>query len=100
MMKGSDIVASTTRFSDLDLLCPGMVNPERKKVERFILGLTPLTQGNVLATNQLTFDSAKHPTQILIDHGDCQDSVSAAPKPPKEGGAKKKFWNKRKGQSS
>ncbi|KAL7606903.1 hypothetical protein Lser_V15G19246 [Lactuca serriola] len=35
-MKGNDIAAYTARFSDLALLCPGMVTPEIKKVERYI----------------------------------------------------------------
>lgn len=38
-MTGSDIVAYTTRFSDLLALCPGMVNPELKKMERYVLGI-------------------------------------------------------------
>ena len=33
-MTGSNIVAYTTRFSDVAVLCPGMVTPESKKVER------------------------------------------------------------------
>lgn len=35
-MVGSDLAAYTARFSDLSALCPGMVNPEPKKVERYI----------------------------------------------------------------
>ena len=59
-MKCSDIGAYTARFCDLALLCPGMVTSESKKIERYIWGLTPPTQGNVLATRHLTFDSAKY----------------------------------------
>ena len=58
-MKDSDIAAYTARFSDLAILCPGMVTSESKKVERYIWGLTPPIQGNVIAANPLTFDSAK-----------------------------------------
>ena len=35
-IKGSDIAAYTARFSDLALLCPGLVTPESKKVKRYI----------------------------------------------------------------
>ena len=35
-MVGSDLVAYMARFSDLSALCPRMVNPEPKKVERYI----------------------------------------------------------------
>ncbi|XP_023748177.1 uncharacterized protein LOC111896416 [Lactuca sativa] len=76
-MKDSDITAYTARFSDLALLCPGMVTPESKKVE-----------------------SAKRLAQTLVDHGGHQDSTTTITGQPKESGSKKKFWNKRKGQSS
>ena len=99
-MNGSDITAYITRFSDLALRCPGMVTLESKKVERFIWGLTPPTQENVLAANPLTFDIAKQLEQESIEHGDCQEPVPSAHEPPKEGGGKKKFWNKRKVESS
>ena len=99
-MTGPDLATYTTRFSDLSALCPGMVNLKPKKVERYIWGLTPQTQGNVLAVKPLFFDSAKCVAQTLIDHGDSQDSVIVTPEQPKEDGSKKKFWNKRKGQSS
>lgn len=35
-MNGSNIEAYTSRFSDLEILCPGMITPESKKIERFI----------------------------------------------------------------
>ena len=35
-IKGFNVAAYTTRFSDLFLLYPGMVTPESKKVERYI----------------------------------------------------------------
>ena len=57
IMKGSDIY--TTRFSDLVALCPGMVPTESKKIKRYIWGLLPPFQGNVLSSNPFTFDSAK-----------------------------------------
>ena len=77
-----------------------MVTLESKKINRFIWGLTPPTQGNVLATNPLTFDSAEGLVQTLIDHGDRQDPMPTGHELPKESGGKKKFWNKCKGQSS
>ena len=58
-MKGSDIVAYTTRFNDLVALCPWMVPTESKKIESYIWGLVPPFQGNVLSSNPTTFDSAK-----------------------------------------
>lgn len=34
MMKGADVKAYTAKFSDLVILCIGMITPESKKVER------------------------------------------------------------------
>ena len=62
-MVGSDIVAYTDRFSDLATLCPEMVTPESKKIERYIWHLSSQIQGNVLASNLTTFDSAKRLAQ-------------------------------------
>ena len=59
-MVGSYIVAYTDRFSDLAALCLGMVTPESKKIERNIWGLSSPVQGDVLSSNQTTFDSAQH----------------------------------------
>ena len=92
-MKDFDIAVYTARFREQTLLCPEMVTPESKKVGRHILGLTPPTQGNITTANPLTFNSAKHMAQILVDHGYRQGSMPTVPKKPKEGGSKKKFWN-------
>ena len=58
-MVGPDIVAYTDRFSDLAALCPGMVTPKSKKLERYIWDLADPIQGDVLSFNPATFDSAK-----------------------------------------
>ncbi|CAH1443135.1 unnamed protein product [Lactuca virosa] len=100
-MKGSDIASYTSRFEDLALLCPRMISPESKKIERFIWRLTQPTKGNVLAAKPDTFDIAKCLAQTLIDHGDDLEEVATIPEPAKGSGEnKKKFWNKRKGQGS
>ncbi|CAH1421687.1 unnamed protein product [Lactuca virosa] len=68
-MKGSDVVSYTARFCELVALCPNMDHTEGKKIERYIWGLMPPYQGNVLASHPTTFDSAKRLAQRLIDHG-------------------------------
>ena len=40
-MVGSDITTYTNRFSDLAILCPGMVALESKKIERYICDCHP-----------------------------------------------------------
>ena len=98
-MTGSDAIAYTARFSDLSALCPSMVNPESKKVERYIWGLSPQIQGHVLASNPVTFDSAKRLAQRLIDHGVKQGTITAVSEPPKDIEDRRKPWDKRKGET-
>ena len=99
-MKGSDIASYTSRFDDLALLCPGMVTPESKKIERFIWGLTQPTKGNVIAAKPDTYDSAKCLAQTLIDHSDVQEEADTTPEYTEKSGEKRKFWKKKKSQSS
>ena len=58
-MKGFDIQAYNTRFTELAVLCPGMVNPEYKKVERYIWGLAPHIESIEISAKPATFESAK-----------------------------------------
>ncbi|KAL7601671.1 hypothetical protein Lser_V15G22715 [Lactuca serriola] len=95
-MKGSDIAAYTSRFDDLALLCPGMVTPESKKVERFIWGLTQPTKGNVIAAKPDTYDNAKCLVKTLIDHNDNQEEADTTPEPTEKSGEERKFWRKKK----
>lgn len=95
---GFDIAAYTTSFSDLAVLCHGMVTPASKKVERYIWGLSPKIEGNVVSTNPFTFDSAKRLAQTLVDHGVRQGFMKVIPEQTKGGDNKIKFWNKKKGQ--
>ena len=84
-MAGFEIVAYTKRLSDLAALFPRMVAPESKKIERYIWGLSPQIQGNVLASNPIAFDSAKCLTQRLIDYGVRQGVMAPVPGPTKRG---------------
>ena len=69
-VKDSNIEAYIARFNDLALLCLEMITSKSNKVERFIWGLTPPIQGNVIAAKPATFDSAKRLAQKLYDHGE------------------------------
>ena len=66
-----------------------MATPESKKIERYIWGLTPPNQGNVLAAKFLTFDNAMCLAQTLINYEVDHDAVAAVLKPPKASGGKK-----------
>ena len=99
-MKGSDITTYTSRFDDLALLCPGMVTPESKKIERFIWGLTQPMKGNVIAARPDTYDSAKRLAQILIDHSEDLEEATTTPEPTVRSGEKRKLGKKEKSQAS
>lgn len=81
-MKGSDIEAYTTRFNDLSVLCPHMVTPKLKKVERYIWGLTCPIQGHVKVAEPSTFDSAKRLAHRLVSSAIRQGAMTATPTHP------------------
>ncbi|KAL7583029.1 hypothetical protein Lser_V15G43284 [Lactuca serriola] len=95
-MVGTDISTYTGRFCDLANLCPDMVAPERKKLDRYIWGLSPQIQSSVLASRPDTFDSAKELAQSLIYHGNHRNSKFFVK--DQQGGNNNK--NKRKDKSS
>jgi hypothetical protein len=66
-MQGSDITSYINRFNELSVLCPAMVAPESKKIERFIWGLDAQIQNSVTASNPLTFESVKDIAIRLTD---------------------------------
>ena len=99
-MKDSDIEAYTAIFSDLAILCLGMITPESKKVERYIWGLSPQIQLNVLASNPTTFDSAKRLAQRLVDHGVQKGIMTPVTEQKKGNDNKRNSGNKRKGQQN
>ena len=98
-MKGSNVVAYTARFCELVVLCPNMIPTEGKKIERYIWGLVPPYQGNVLASHPTTFDSAKRLAQWLIDHGvrtPAATTTLAISEPTRTADSKRKFWDDKK----
>ncbi|XP_023743775.1 uncharacterized protein LOC111891938 [Lactuca sativa] len=100
-VQNSDIEAYIARFSELALLCLGMITSEGKKIERFIWGLTPLIQGNMITANPKTFDNAKHLAHKLYDHGNKKGTKTTETEANKEESNKKNSGSKRKrGQSS
>jgi len=99
-MKGSDIEAYTTRFNDLSVLCPHMVTPELKKVERYIWGLPSPIQGNVEAVEPSTFDSAKRLAHRLVTHAIRQGTMATTPVHFGGEDKKRKSWDNRKGRSN
>ena len=75
-MKGSDLQGYTHRFTDLAVICPRMVTPEHKKIERYIHGLVPEIQGNVISSGPTTFESAKAIADLLTGHAILNGSLT------------------------
>lgn len=65
MTQEVDIATYTSRFNDHATLCPGMVTPEEKNVERYIWGLPQPIKGLFIASKPTTFYSNKRLAFIL-----------------------------------
>ena len=66
-VKGTNIAAYTKRFHELSVLCPTMVTPLYKKIERYIWGLPASIQGSVTASNPEALHSAIRLAHNLMD---------------------------------
>ncbi|XP_023757311.1 uncharacterized protein LOC111905823 [Lactuca sativa] len=75
-----------------------MNSSERKKIERFIWGLTSPIQRNVIAAKPETFDSDKRLAKKLYDHNNKNSRKPAEVEGKKEDDNKKGKNNKRKGR--
>ena len=89
-MEGSEVNAYTTRFTELAVLCPGMVTPEYKKIERYIWGLAPQIRGMVIASQLTTFASVKNLVVRLTDEGVRQGTMVQKAEPPQKENNKRK----------
>ncbi|GJZ17028.1 putative reverse transcriptase domain-containing protein [Tanacetum coccineum] len=67
IVKGDDISGYTCRFYKLTVMCPKMVTPEYKKIERYIWGLPERNQGNVTSSKPATTHDAIHMAHNLMD---------------------------------
>ena len=99
-MKGSEIKAYTARFNDLVVMCPALVTPEYKKIERYIWGLASQIKGMVIASKPTTYDSTKRIAhQLTLTEIQGTEVVSKA-ESPKSRTNKRKFNRKNPKQSS
>lgn len=74
-MKETDVVTYTNRFNDLATLCPGMVSPEFKKIERYIWVQHHPIQGLVNASKLNIYYSAKRIAFILMNQEICRGTM-------------------------
>ncbi|XP_076952772.1 uncharacterized protein LOC143626647 [Bidens hawaiensis] len=57
-MDGSEVETYTNRSHELAVLCPQMVNPAYKRIEKYIDGLVPQIQGMVTSSRPTTIQEA------------------------------------------
>ncbi|KAI3743707.1 hypothetical protein L1987_56771 [Smallanthus sonchifolius] len=89
-MEGSEIEAYTTRSHELTNLCPQMVTPPYKRIEKFIDGLVPQIQSMVTSSNPTTIQQT-----IRLAHRRTDQAVAQGTLPPR-GALSKTTDNKRK----
>ncbi|XP_071712203.1 uncharacterized protein [Rutidosis leptorrhynchoides] len=65
-MKNLEVEEYNNRFLELAALCPSMVTPESKKIEKCIIGLPPQIQGNVIAAGKESIEATMLMTQNLV----------------------------------
>ncbi|GJR43948.1 putative reverse transcriptase domain-containing protein [Tanacetum coccineum] len=65
--KGIDIVGYTKHFQVLALLCPIIVTPKYKKIERYIWGLRDDIQGNVTSSKPIKIQESIRMAHDLMD---------------------------------
>ncbi|GKD77874.1 putative reverse transcriptase domain-containing protein [Tanacetum coccineum] len=66
-MKGDDIDGYTDRFHELAVMCPTLVTPEYKKIERYVWGLPERIQGNVTSSKPANVHEAICMARELVD---------------------------------
>ncbi|GJV08186.1 putative reverse transcriptase domain-containing protein [Tanacetum coccineum] len=66
-VKEYDIVVYTQRFNELALMCPRMVEPERVKVDAYILGLTDNIKGEVTSSKPANLSEAVRMAHKLME---------------------------------
>ncbi|GJR74793.1 putative reverse transcriptase domain-containing protein [Tanacetum coccineum] len=66
-LKGTNIIAYTQRFQELALLCPKMVTPKARMIERYIGGLSQNIKGNVTSSKPTDIHETITMAQGLMD---------------------------------
>ncbi|GKC47850.1 putative reverse transcriptase domain-containing protein [Tanacetum coccineum] len=66
-VKGDDIEEYNNRFHELALMCPNLVTPEKKKIERYIRGLPEKVKANVTSSKPASLHDAINMARELIE---------------------------------
>ncbi|GJU24556.1 hypothetical protein Tco_1163177 [Tanacetum coccineum] len=66
-VKGDDIEECNNWFHELALMCPNLVTPEKKKIERYIRGLPEKVKANVTSSKPASLHDAINMARELIE---------------------------------
>ncbi|GJZ80756.1 hypothetical protein Tco_0645750 [Tanacetum coccineum] len=66
-LKGNDIEGYNNRFHELALMCPDLVTPVRKKIERYVRGLPERVKANVTSSKPANLHGAINMARELIE---------------------------------
>ncbi|GJS18135.1 hypothetical protein Tco_0412607 [Tanacetum coccineum] len=69
-LKGDDIKGYNNHFHGLALMCPDLVTPERKKIERYIRGLPEKVKANVTSSKPVNLHEDINMARELVDQSD------------------------------
>ncbi|GJS42693.1 hypothetical protein Tco_0567736 [Tanacetum coccineum] len=65
--EGDDIVVYNNRFHELALICPDLVTPKKKKIERYIQGLPKKIKANVTSSKPTILHDAINMARELVE---------------------------------
>lgn len=86
-VRGNDIAGYTTKFQQLALLCPGLVDTTEKRIKKYIRGLPENIQGNVASSKPTTIQSA-----IRLAH-ELMAMIVSRETPASSSGNNKRKWS-------
>ncbi|XP_071695347.1 uncharacterized protein [Rutidosis leptorrhynchoides] len=92
VVKNDDIESYNHRFLELASLCPSMVTPLYKMIEKYVEGLPSDIQGNVISAGKETIEGAMLLAQDLVMAARRKKAISK-PAEVKTGDNKRKFDN-------
>nr|GEV81478.1 putative reverse transcriptase domain, ribonuclease H-like domain, aspartic peptidase domain protein [Tanacetum cinerariifolium] len=67
ILKGDDVEAYNNRFHGLTLMCPDLVTPERKKIERYIRGRPEKVKANITTSKPASIHDAINMAREIVD---------------------------------
>ncbi|GJR25041.1 putative reverse transcriptase domain-containing protein [Tanacetum coccineum] len=78
-LKGDDIEGYNNRFHELALMCPDLVTPEKKKIERYIRELPERVKAKFTSSKPTSLHDAINMARELVEKQDAAKAYAAAP---------------------